>query len=64
MLSEHGKQAALMAPTELLAEQHANTFRQSLEPLGIQVGWLSGKQKGKSRLSQQKAIAQGEVAMI
>ncbi len=60
----HGKQAALMAPTELLAEQHANTFRQWLEPLGIQVGWLSGKQKGKSRLSQQKAIAQGEVAMI
>lgn len=60
----HGKQAALMAPTELLAEQHANTFRQWLQPLGIQVGWLSGKQKGKSRLSQQKAIAQGEVAMI
>ncbi|WP_032116047.1 ATP-dependent DNA helicase RecG [Candidatus Arsenophonus nilaparvatae] len=60
----HGKQAALMAPTELLAEQHANTFRQWLEPFGIQVGWLSGKQKGKSRLSQQKAIAQGEVAMI
>uniref|UniRef100_A0A3B0MMX4 ATP-dependent DNA helicase RecG n=2 Tax=Arsenophonus endosymbiont of Trialeurodes vaporariorum TaxID=235567 RepID=A0A3B0MMX4_9GAMM len=60
----HGKQAALMAPTELLAEQHANTFSQWLEPLGIQVGWLSGKQKGKSRLSQQKAIAQGEVAMI
>lgn len=60
----HGKQAALMAPTELLAEQHANTFRQWLEPLGIRVGWLSGKQKGKSRLSQQKAIAQGEVAMI
>lgn len=60
----HGKQAALMAPTELLAEQHANTFRQWLEPLGIQVGWLSGKQKGKARLSQQEAIARGEVAMI
>lgn len=60
----HGKQAALMAPTELLAEQHVNTFRQWLEPLGIQVGWLSGKQKGKSRLNQQEAIAQGKVAMI
>ncbi|HGJ5875536.1 MAG TPA: ATP-dependent DNA helicase RecG [Arsenophonus sp.] len=60
----HGKQAALMAPTELLAEQHSNTFRQWLEPLGIQVGWLSGKQKGKSRLIQQEAIARGEVAMI
>ncbi|MDT9587439.1 MAG: ATP-dependent DNA helicase RecG [Candidatus Arsenophonus melophagi] len=60
----HGKQAALMAPTELLAEQHANTFRKWLEPLGIQVGWLSGKQKGKTRRNQQAAIARGEVAMI
>ncbi len=37
---------ALMAPTEILAEQHANTFKQWLEPLGIKVGWLAGKQKG------------------
>ncbi|VAY02240.1 ATP-dependent DNA helicase RecG [Arsenophonus endosymbiont of Aleurodicus dispersus] len=60
----HGKQVALMVPTDLLAEQHTNTFRQWLEPLGIQVGWLSGKQKGKSRLNQQEAIAKGEVEMI
>ncbi|CDG19850.1 ATP-dependent DNA helicase recG [Xenorhabdus poinarii G6] len=60
----HGKQVALMAPTELLAEQHANTFRQWLEPLGIQVGWLAGKQKGKARQAQQEAIASGQVNMV
>lgn len=45
----HGKQVALMAPTELLAEQHANNFRSWFAPLGIEVGWLAGKQKGKAR---------------
>lgn len=60
----HGKQVALMAPTELLAEQHANTFRQWLEPLGISVGWVAGKQKGKARLAQEDAIAAGDVAMV
>ncbi|MEZ2636674.1 ATP-dependent DNA helicase RecG [Morganella morganii] len=60
----HGKQVALMAPTELLAEQHANTFRQWLEPLGISVGWVAGKQKGKVRLAQEEAIAAGDVAMV
>jgi len=53
----HGKQVALMAPTELLAEQHANNFRAWFAPLGIEVGWLAGKQKGKARLAQQEAIA-------
>ena len=60
----HGKQVALMAPTELLAEQHANNFRNWFEPLGIEVGWLAGKQKGKARQAQQEAIASGEVQMI
>ena len=60
----YGKQVALMAPTELLAEQHANNFRQWFAPLGIEVGWLAGKQKGKARLAQQEAIARGEVSMI
>lgn len=60
----HGKQVALMAPTELLAEQHANNFRNWFAPLGIKVGWLAGKQKGKARLSQQEAIASGQVQMI
>ena len=60
----HGNQVALMAPTELLAEQHASNFRQWFAPLGIEVGWLAGKQKGKARLAQQEAIASGQVTMV
>lgn len=60
----NGFQVALMAPTELLAEQHAHNFRLWLEPLGIQVGWLAGKQKGKARVQQQQAIAEGTISMI
>ncbi|WP_130832780.1 ATP-dependent DNA helicase RecG [[Erwinia] mediterraneensis] len=60
----YGKQVALMAPTELLAEQHANNFRQWFAPLGLEVGWLAGKQKGKARQAQQEAIASGQVAMV
>ncbi|MGM3173832.1 ATP-dependent DNA helicase RecG [Dickeya lacustris] len=60
----HGKQVAMMAPTELLAEQHAANFRRWFEPLGIEVGWLAGKQKGKARQAQQDAIASGQVAMV
>lgn len=39
----HGKQVALMVPTELLAEQHATNFRQWFEPLGLEVGWLTNR---------------------
>src|SRR5690606_20249256 len=46
---ERGSQAALMAPTELLAEQHLNNLRGWLEPLGIRVAWLAGKVGGKAR---------------
>ncbi len=60
----NGQQVAMMAPTELLAEQHANNFRAWFEPLGLEVGWLAGKQKGKARLAQQEAIANGQVAMV
>lgn len=59
-----GYQVALMAPTELLAEQHALTFRQWFEPLGIGVGWLAGKQKGKAREASLAAIKAGEVQLI
>lgn len=44
---EAGWQVALMAPTEILAEQHYLNFKRWFEPLGIQVAWLSGKQKGR-----------------
>ena len=60
----NGKQVGLMAPTELLAEQHATNFRNWFAPLGIEVGWLAGKQKGKARLAQQEAIASGQVQMV
>ncbi len=60
----NGQQVALMAPTELLAEQHANNFRAWFEPLGVEVGWLAGKQKGKARQAQQDAIASGQISMV
>lgn len=59
-----GRQVALMAPTELLAEQHAQNFRDWFAPLGIEVGWLAGKQKGKARQAQQEAISDGRVSMV
>ncbi|SIQ96858.1 ATP-dependent DNA helicase RecG [Aeromonas sp. RU39B] len=60
----NGYQVGMMAPTELLAEQHAINFARWLEPLGIQVGWLAGKQKGKARESALAAIADGSAAMV
>ncbi|MBO0408987.1 ATP-dependent DNA helicase RecG [Aeromonas hydrophila] len=57
-------QVGLMAPTELLAEQHAINFAKWLEPLGIGVGWLAGKQKGKAREEALAAIADGSVKMV
>ncbi|QCT19204.1 ATP-dependent DNA helicase RecG [Jejubacter calystegiae] len=60
----NGQQVAMMAPTELLAEQHANNFRAWFEPLGVEVGWLAGKQKGKARQAQQEAIASGQISMV
>ena len=59
-----GYQVALMAPTEILAEQHALTFRQWLEPLGIGVGWLAGKQKAQERQANLAAIANGSAQLV
>lgn len=59
-----GYQVALMAPTEILAEQHAINFRQWFEPLGIEVGWHSGKQKGKPRAQQLERVASGECQIL
>jgi ATP-dependent DNA helicase RecG len=61
---ESGKQAALMAPTELLAEQHLNNFRAWFEPLGIKVLWLAGKVTGKARAAALEQLASGEAQMI
>lgn len=54
-----GKQVAVMAPTEILAEQHRNNFESWLKPLGIRLAWLTGKLKGKGREVQLAAIADG-----
>ena len=49
---ESGAQVAVMAPTEILAEQHFTKFKQWLEPLGLEVVWLSGSQTKSQRRSQ------------
>ncbi|MEZ8965775.1 ATP-dependent DNA helicase RecG [Vibrio breoganii] len=61
---EQGYQVAMMAPTELLAEQHAINFSTWFEPLGIKVGWLAGKVTGKAKQTQLEAIASGEAQMV
>ena len=57
-------QAAMMAPTEILAEQHYRSFKAWFEPLGIEVAWLAGKLKGKARLDAKAAIADGRARMV
>ncbi|EXB26683.1 ATP-dependent DNA helicase RecG [Acinetobacter baumannii 1437282] len=57
-------QGALMAPTEILAEQHYLNFKRWFEPLGIQVAWLSGKQKGKARTQAEQQIKEGHAQLI
>ena len=57
--SEH--QVALMAPTELLAEQHMRSFRAWLEPLGVDCAWLTGRQKGRERNATLQSIGDGSV---
>ena len=61
---EAGKQVALMAPTELLAEQHLANFRAWLEPLGVRVAWLAGKVTGKARAAALAEIASGAAQVV
>ena len=60
----NGYQVALMAPTELLAEQHAANFARWFTPLDISVAWLGGKTKGKARQATLAAIADGSAQMV
>ena len=60
----NGMQAALMAPTEILAEQHRVNFETWLAPLGIRIAWLTGKLKGKAREVQLAAIADGSAQIV
>ncbi len=59
-----GKQAALMAPTEILAEQHRASFSAWLAPLGIEVGWLTGKLGVRARREQLETIASGRAQVV
>ena len=59
-----GYQVALMAPTEILAEQHAINFANWFSPLDINVGWLAGKTKAKAKRLALEHIASGEMQMV
>ncbi|MFL6593383.1 MAG: ATP-dependent DNA helicase RecG, partial [Luteimonas sp.] len=61
---ECGSQVALMAPTELLAEQHLANLRAWLEPLGVRVAWLAGKVTGKARAGVLAAVESGSAQVV
>ncbi len=61
---DNGWQCALMAPTEILAEQHLRKLVGWLEPLGITVAWLTGSRKGKARQKMLGQVASGEAMLV
>ena len=58
-----GAQAAVMAPTEILAEQHYRKFSAWLTPLGVKIAWLHGGLPAAERKAARKAIATGEASI-
>ncbi len=60
---DNGYQAALMAPTEILAEQHYRKLRALLEPLGVTVTWLTGSLKAKEKREAVAAIESGDTQL-
>lgn len=64
MASRAGYQSAIMAPTELLARQHAETLQKVLEPLGATVGLLIGSMSAKAKRVLKEQIASGSVAVV
>jgi len=61
---EAGYQAAVMAPTEILAEQHFMTFRQLLEPMGIPVTLLTSSLRARDRGARRASVAAGDVGCV
>jgi len=61
---DSGWQCALMAPTEILAEQHFRKLVHWLEPLGVGVAWLTGSRKGKGRKAMLEAVASGAAGLV
>jgi len=64
VVMNEGWQCALMAPTEILAEQHFRKLVGWLEPLGVQVAWLTGSRKGKARREMLARVASGEAGLV
>ncbi len=61
---DSGWQCALMAPTEILAEQHFRKLISWLEPLGVTVAWLSGSRKGRGRAKMLALVASGQAQLV
>jgi ATP-dependent DNA helicase RecG len=61
---DHGYQAAIMAPTEILAEQHYLKMQEWFGPLGLKIAWLSGSLKAKEKKLAQEMIESGEAQLI
>jgi len=61
---DNGAQVALMAPTEILAEQHYRKLSAWLEPLGVKIAWLSGSLPAKARREATAAAAEGTVQLV
>ena len=61
---DHGYQAAIMAPTEILAEQHYLKMKEWFEPLGVRIAWLSGSLKAKEKRLAQEVIENGQAQLI
>ena len=59
-----GRQATLMAPTEILARQHYERLQPWLEPLGVRVGWLAGSLSAGAKRQIRQAVAAGEVDVL
>jgi ATP-dependent DNA helicase RecG len=61
---DSGYQAVLMAPTEILAEQHFRKIAQWLAPLGVNIAWLTGSLKKKEKTAAMAAIESGEARLV
>jgi ATP-dependent DNA helicase RecG len=61
---DHGYQAAIMAPTEILAEQHYLKMKEWFEPIGVKIAWLSGSLKAKEKRLAQEMIESGGAQLI
>jgi ATP-dependent DNA helicase RecG len=61
--AENGLQAAILSPTEILAEQHFRKFGEWLRPLGLELAWLTGSQTRKERNSARAAVASGKAVI-